>query len=194
VVRHLPVQLVVLARRAVNPAVVLVCCIGVAGVVILLGVVVHRVWQQSGPIAAWLLTAAALTGIFIASSSIRWLRVVRLFAGILLTVSGTLLTLLLGYAIESPPHTDPLLGGVMLATLVGGLTTLGADLRLQHLEAREAATLAQRSTAHHRELLERLEDLAQARPAVQRHSSTSQSFATWAVGGLLIALALRRRR
>lgn len=118
----------------------------------LLAHVVLDVWQRSGAIAASLLVAALATGAFF-PLPLTWLRVMRLFAGVVLAICVALLTLVLGYAIEHPTTSDPFLGGLGVATFVAFAVTLGTDLRLQLLEARAAAERDRLARERHDELL-----------------------------------------
>jgi hypothetical protein len=168
--------------------VVTLASLGTVVCVAALADVVRDVWSRSGAIPAWLVAASIAACAFVMTPSVRWLRVVRLFAGILLTICGTLLTLTLGYALEHPDARDPMLGGSMLATLVAFLATLGADLHLQHREQQEAREQQALADARHRELLDRLE-VASPRPSGRR--------VTWAAAAALLAAgwaAGRRRR
>lgn len=175
-------------KRAAAWAVVALASVGVVACVVALADVVQDVWARSGAIPAWLVAASIVACAFVTAPSVRWLRVVRLFAGILLTVCGTLLTLTLGYALEHPDARDPLLGGSMLGTLVAFLATLGADLHLQHREQREERAQQALVDARHRELLDRLEA---ARPG------RGGRRVPWAAAAALLAagwVAGRRRR
>ena len=106
---------------------------------------------------------------------------------------GTLLTLALGFEIEHPGHDDPFFGGMLVATAVAFIAAFGSDLRLHHLEAREASESRRAEAEHRRELFSAIEQsqrLASARCTRGQHARLSAAL-LWAV---LLAYLLRSMR
>ncbi|NHT16129.1 hypothetical protein [Cellulomonas sp. IC4_254] len=159
----------------------------------LLTTVVQDVWQRSGAIVGCLVAAAILTSLFF-PAPLAWLRVTRLFAGAVLTICGTLLTLMLGYAVEHPSPDDPFLGGLMLATLLAFLATLATDLRMHALESRAAKDLERQAVERHDALLAALAAQDQTHARVSRAPARAGLLITAAAGVLAGMLLTRQRR
>lgn len=172
--------------------VVVLCGAGIIGAVVLLTHVVLDVWQTSGAIAAILLAAALATGAFF-PLPLTWLRVMRLFAGVVLAICAALLTLVLGYAIEHSTTSDPFLGGLGVATFMAFVVTLATDLRLQLLEARAAAEREQVARERHDELLAAF--AARAEPGSPVAAGRARGgLLAWSTAALLTGWVLGSRR
>lgn len=169
---------------------VVACGVGLGATV--LATAVHDVWQRSGGIVACLAAAAVTTSVF-SVAPLAWLRVTRLLAGAVLTVGGTLLTLMLGFAVEHPAQDDPFLGGLMAATLLAFGATLATDVRIHVLEGRAAKELERRAIERHHAVLAAL--LAQDQAAATGRQARPGAAVLLAVGvGMLFGRVVGGRR
>lgn len=167
----------------------MLCGAGIVAVVAVLADLVNRMWQTSGAIVGVLVAAALVSSVFV-PSPLAWLKVMRLFAGIVLGVSTALLTLVLGYSVEHPVPHDPFLGGLVVATVVALGVTLAADLRMQYLEARAAQEAERVARQRHEELLAAVSGAAVTAPRASARTGV------WcaAAAVVLTGWAMRGRR
>jgi len=173
----------------------------VAGVAVVLAAtpfVAYLVWmvrevtRDAGWVAGWLLAGALLALPLALGPSIQWARLGRLLAGLTTSISGALLTIVLGYRLEQPGGQDPTTGVLLATASVAFLITVVAELRIQHLSALSAAAQEQRALEQHLALLAAVRDASTVREA-PRLSAAARRRAALTTMLVLGCVALRAR-
>lgn len=112
-----------------------------------------------------------------------WLRLVRLAAGGAATVTGAILTIQLGWAVDHPEVGDPqdLSGALLLALVLAGVGVWVSDMRITKAADDAAAR-------EHREVLDAIAAMSGQCPA---DGAGRRAWVPWLI---VAAVAVRRRR
>lgn len=156
---------------------------------------VREVTRDAGWVAGWLLAGALLALPLALVPSIQWARLGRLLAGLTTSISGALLTIVLGYRLEHPGGQDSTAGGLLATASVAFLITVVAELRIQHLSALSAAAQEQRAHEQHLELLAAVRAASTVRGTPRRTTAARRraALATVFVLGCVARRARARR-
>ncbi len=113
-----------------------------------------QVRRVAGSVVALVVVMSTVSCVLAGLHSLRWLRGSRVLITSALTISGTFLTLVLGYQLEHPAASSAdarLTAWVLVATVIAFGAFVISELRTQHLEAAEQKARAprtQRKTLH----------------------------------------------
>lgn len=145
----------------------------VAGCFVVTGVgwVLYTVHHEAGATVTLVFAMTIVACGFAGLESLRLLRGSRVFITAALTISGTFLTLVIGYQLEHPAISDSnqkFVGWVLIATGFAFAASITADVRTHRLEAQAQAASKRQEDERLEE--QRREAAAREQRAVQRHT------------------------
>lgn len=171
-----------------------------------------QVRREVGSVVALVVVMSIVSCVLAGLHSLRWLRGSRVLITSALTISGTFLTLVLGYQLEHPAASSAdarFTAWVLVATVIAFGASVISELRTQHLEAAEqkarAAQDAEKDAARQRDDAERenraaqrhlelMDELARLRGRATDPPRTAAGLAVDRIAaGLREATGLRRR-
>lgn len=129
-----------------------------------------QVRREAGSVVALIVVMSIVSCVLAGLHSLRWLRSSRVLITSALTISGTFLTLVLGYQLEHPAASSAdarLTAWVLVATVIAFGASVISELRTQHLEAAEQKARAVQDAE--KDAARRHEEAEREYRAVQRH-------------------------